>query len=41
VGVHVDPDVVDELHDAKAIDATRRKLNNAQMIPFFMHNPFV
>jgi hypothetical protein len=33
--------VVDELHDAKAIDATRRKLNNAQMIPFFMHNPFV
>ena len=33
--------VVDELQDAKAIDATRRKLNNAQMIPFFMHTPFV
>jgi Na+-transporting NADH:ubiquinone oxidoreductase subunit NqrC len=33
--------LVDELQDAKAIDATRRKLNNAQMIPFFMHNPFV
>ena len=29
--------VVDELQDAKAIDATRRKLNSAQMIPFFMH----
>ena len=33
--------LVDELQDAKAIDATRRKLNNAQMIPFFMHTPFV
>ena len=28
--------VVDELQDAKAIDATKRKLSSAQIIPFFM-----
>jgi len=28
--------VVDELQEAKAIDATRRKLSSAQMIPFFI-----
>jgi hypothetical protein len=33
--------VVDELQDAKAIDATKRKLSSTQMIPFFMHTPFV
>jgi len=29
--------VVDALQDAKAIDATKRKLRSAPMIPFFMH----
>jgi len=33
--------VVDELQDAKAIDATKRKLSSAQIIPFFMYTPFV
>jgi hypothetical protein len=29
--------VVDELQEAKAIDATRRKLSSAQIIPFFIY----
>jgi len=33
----VDVAVVDELQDANPIDATKRKLSSAQMIPFFMH----
>jgi len=31
--------VVDELQEAKAIDATRRKLSSAQIIPFFIYTP--
>jgi hypothetical protein len=29
--------MVDELQDAKALDATKEKLNNAQMVPFFKY----